>query len=689
LKIFSLEGGAIAERAASLIDGDAFEALVKLMDDEDPFYEETRLKLFALKEETGCRYLYTMAPYRGNIWHYIIDGSAPPDDEEEFSAIGDEQDAEGDETLMDCWNEKSTQASELYHVGGWGLLVSIYTPILNSRGAIVGVVGCDFDAATVYNEIRNQAIYQIILSVIFLGVGMGLMFLFLRMIFGKLQTVGAILKDISEGEGDLTNHLDVNSKDEFGDLALYFNKTLEHISALIGRIKYKVNALINTGHDLNLNMSKTSKVIDEISGSFEEMKAVKNRQEKSAAEAGNAVKDIQTSIDSLHKLVEAQSDSVETSSAAIEEMIANIRSVTKTLIANGKNVDELTEASDNGKAGVRTVAEKIQEISKDSEGLLEINMLMKNIASQTNLLSMNAAIEAAHAGEKGKGFAVVADEIRKLAESSGEQAKTTTAMLKKIKASIDSITAFSNDVLSRFNVIETGVKTVSQSEEHIRNAMEEQEVGGQQLLRSIDQLKELNVSVEKGSEDMMKTGSHLISQTSELITNSNDAINGMNQVLSGAMQQIQSAVNQVDEMSMENSRNFEELKQETGKFKISSSNTKKILVVDDDEIHLEMANGILENDYEVATVKSGKEALQLFYQGLVPNLIMLDLVMPSMDGWHAYERIRGISKLHNVPIAFCSASTDQKDIAHAKEIGAVDYIKKPCNDLLARVQKLI
>jgi methyl-accepting chemotaxis protein/CheY-like chemotaxis protein len=303
---------------------------------------------------------------------------------------------------------------------------------------------------------------------------------------------------------------------------------------------------------------------------------------------------------------------------------------------------------------------------------------------------MNAAIEAAHAGAAGRGFAVVADEIRKLAESSGQQSKTTTAMLKKIKGSIDSIMSFSDNVLSRFEVIDSGVKTVSHHELNIRNAMEEQEIGGQQLLQSIDRLKELSVSVEKGSGDMTASGSHLIGQTNELIKNSNDTINGMNEVLSGAMQQIQTAVNQVDEMSLENSRNFDELKQETEKFKVSSGDEKKkILLVDDDAIHLEIASTILKKEYETITANSCNEALKMFYGGLVPSLIFLDLMMPDVDGWQSFERIKRISELHNTPIAIFSGSDDPKDMARAKEIGAVDFLHKPCNDLLKRVKKLL
>jgi CheY-like chemotaxis protein len=245
-------------------------------------------------------------------------------------------------------------------------------------------------------------------------------------------------------------------------------------------------------------------------------------------------------------------------------------------------------------------------------------------------------------------------------------------------------------VLSRFEVIDTGVKTVSQHELNIRNAMEEQEVGGKQILESMGRLKEINSSVKTGSEKMLGSGDRLIRQTNDFIKTSNGVVNGMNDIVNGAMNEIKTAVDLVDEMSAENSQNFEDLKQETEKFKVvSDDGKKKILVVDDDEIYLELAKSVLGKDYEVITVKSGKEALQLFFQGLVPQLVLLDLIMPDINGWNAYGRIKGISNLHRVPIAFFTSSDDPADKARANEMGAVDFIKKPCKDLLTRVEKLI
>ena len=245
---------------------------------------------------------------------------------------------------------------------------------------------------------------------------------------------------------------------------------------------------------------------------------------------------------------------------------------------------------------------------------------------------------------------------------------------------------------TRFGAIDTEVKTVSEHETNIRRAMEEQEAGGKQILDAIARLREITVSVQKGSDDMSRSGDDLIKETDEFIKISNEAMSGMNDIINGAMKEIKTAVTHVTEMSTENNKNFEDLKSETLKFKTTTGEEKLIiLAVDDDEIHLELTKNFLEKDYDITTVKSCEEALKRLYQGLAPSVILLDLVMPETDGWQTYERIRGISKLHHVPIAIFTVSSDPADRDRANKMGAADYIKKPVtqDELLGRIKKIL
>ena len=213
-----------------------------------------------------------------------------------------------------------------------------------------------------------------------------------------------------------------------------------------------------------------------------------------------------------------------------------------------------------------------------------------------------------------------------------------------------------------------------------------------QILQSISNLKNITASVKSGAEEMSHSGDEVIEEINEFIKISNQVVTGMNGIISGAMNEIQIAVKHVDEMNAENSNNFTALRQEADKFKVSTSDEKKkILVVDDDTTHLTATRGMLEGGYEVVTAKSGHDALILFFQGLVPNLILLDLVMPDMDGWDAFDRIKALSTIHDVPIAFFTSSDDPEDMTRAQHMGAVDFIKKPTkkSELLSIIERII
>jgi methyl-accepting chemotaxis protein len=272
-------------------------------------------------------------------------------------------------------------------------------------------------------------------------------------------------------------------------------------------------------------------------------------------------------IETLNAGIQKQTERVSQSSSAVEEMLANIQSVTRTLAASEGNIIGLAEASEIGRGGLSEVSGDIREIAKESEGLLEINAVMRNIASQTNLLSMNAAIEAAHAGEAGKGFAVVADEIRKLAESSDGQSKTISGVLKKIKGSIDKITKSTEEVLLKFEAITEGVGQVTEQEVNVRGAMEEQDIGSKSILEAISGLNEITREVTEKARAMGGRSEEALRESKALEMVTGEINGGMREMAAGA-EQISGAMSRVNEMSVENERRIEALMGEVSRFKV-------------------------------------------------------------------------------------------------------------------------
>ena len=449
--------------------------------------------------------------------------------------------------------------------------LTAYRPIIEKDSKnVIGILFIGIEMSEI-NNIIEESINKLGRSIIFLAVVNLAISIFATVIICRIILLKPILavKDMLKvmGEGDLTRRLSIKTKDEIGDMAHNVNITVDKIKNLVTTIKRQTGALSDIGTDLSSNMIETAAAINQITANIQSIKGRVINQSASVTETNATMEQVTVNLNKLNNHIESQSANITQASSAIEQMIANIQSVTNTLVKNSSNVKTLQEASEVGRSGLQDVAADIQDIVRESEGLLEINSVMQNIASQTNLLSMNAAIEAAHAGDAGKGFAVVADEIRKLAENSEEQSKTIGAVLNKIKGSIDKITSLTQNVLDKFEAIDSSVKTVSEQEESIRNAMEEQGTGSGQILQGLGNVNDITSQVKYSSNEMLEGSQEVIHESNNLEMMTQEITGGMNEMASGA-EEINVAINHVKDICNKNRENIELLVQEVSRFKV-------------------------------------------------------------------------------------------------------------------------
>ncbi|MBP3367578.1 MAG: methyl-accepting chemotaxis protein [Treponema sp.] len=415
-----------------------------------------------------------------------------------------------------------------------------------------------------YSAVRSQIVFSVLL------VAVSCFFFILltvRMFVRPIILITEKLKDISEGEGDLTVALPVSGNDEISLLSMYFNRTIEKIRSAISAIRNAAEKMQKLGEKLACNTDSAASAINEISSNIDGVKKQTVSQSAGVTETSSTVGEIVKNLTVLDESISSQSASVSQSSSSIEQMVANINSATKILAKTTDLIEKLTDATSDGHVTMTETNRIAQKVSHDSATLLEASTMIEDIAAQTNLLAMNAAIEAAHAGDAGKGFAVVAEEIRHLAEETASKSKTISKTLSSLSSDITMLSDSSASVEKIFDQVFNSCKDVNRMSSKVINAMEDQRNGSTEILEAIKEINSVTYRVKSGSEEMMNGSTEIAKEMEHL--------GDVTRVLSDSMEEMSIGANQINQvlqniniLSQENKVNIESLGNEILHFKI-------------------------------------------------------------------------------------------------------------------------